>query len=81
MEALVGKVHKQGEHILQHCYISHNHPYIHVHIRNGDTLVGTISIFTATYVYHIAGKFGEHYIWQILEFYISAGELCILTSV
>ena len=58
MEALVDKVHKQGEHILQHCYISHNHPYIHV--RNGDTVVGTISIFTATY--HIVGKFGEHYI-------------------
>ena len=25
MEALVDKVHKQGEHIPQHCYISHNH--------------------------------------------------------
>ena len=30
MEALADKVHKQGEHIPQHCYISHNHdhPYI-----------------------------------------------------
>ena len=23
------KVHKQGEHILQHCYVSHNHPALH----------------------------------------------------
>ena len=28
METLADKVHKQGEHIPQHCYISHNHPYI-----------------------------------------------------
>ena len=28
MEALADKVHKQGEHILQHCYISQNHSYI-----------------------------------------------------
>ena len=28
MEALADKGHKQGEHIPQHCYISHNHPYI-----------------------------------------------------
>ena len=28
MDALADKVHKQGEHIPQHCYISHNHPYI-----------------------------------------------------
>ena len=25
--ALADKVHKQGEHIPQYCYISHNHPY------------------------------------------------------
>ena len=25
MAALADKVHKQGEHIPQHCYISHNH--------------------------------------------------------
>ena len=24
MDALADKVHKQGEHISQHCYISHN---------------------------------------------------------
>ena len=46
MEALADKVHKQGEHIPQHCYISHNHPYI----SSSDTLGGTISISTATYV-------------------------------
>ena len=46
MEVLVDKVHKQGEHIPQHCYISHNHPYI----SSSDMLGGTISIFTATYV-------------------------------
>ena len=40
MEALADKVHKQGEHIPQHCYISHNHPYI----SSSDTLGGTISI-------------------------------------
>ena len=28
LDALADKVHKQGEHIPQHCYISHNHPYI-----------------------------------------------------
>ena len=28
MEALADKVHKQREHIPQHFYISHNHPYI-----------------------------------------------------
>ena len=28
MDALADKVHKQGEHIPQHCYISHNHLYI-----------------------------------------------------
>ena len=44
MEALADKVHKQGEHIPQHCYISHNHPYI----SSSDTLGGTISISTAT---------------------------------
>ena len=27
-EALADKGHKQGERIPQHCYISHNHPYI-----------------------------------------------------
>ena len=46
MEALADKGHKQGEHIPQHCYISHNHPYI----SSSDTLGGTISISTATYV-------------------------------
>ena len=44
MEALADKVHKQGENIPQHCYISHNHPYIN----SGDTLGGTISMSTAT---------------------------------
>ena len=28
MEALADKVHRQREHIPQHCYISHNHSYI-----------------------------------------------------
>ena len=28
MEVLADKVHKQEEHIPEHCYISHNHPYI-----------------------------------------------------
>ena len=42
MEALADKVHKLGEHIPQHCYISHNHPYI----SSSDTLGGTISIST-----------------------------------
>ena len=28
MEALADKVHKQGEHIPQHCYVLHNYPYI-----------------------------------------------------
>ena len=46
MEALVDRVHKQGEHIPQHRYISHNHPYI----SSSDMLGGTISISTATYV-------------------------------
>ena len=32
-----------------HCYISHNHPYIHK-VALSDTLGGTISISTATYV-------------------------------
>ena len=41
-KALADKVHKQGEHIPQHCYISHNHPYI----SSSDTLGGTISIST-----------------------------------
>ena len=27
MEALADKVHRQGEHVPQHCYISRNHPY------------------------------------------------------
>ena len=40
MEALADKVHKQGEHIPQHCYISHNHPYI----SSSDTLGGTTSM-------------------------------------
>ena len=39
-------VHKQEEHIPQYCYISHNHPYI----SSSDTLGGSISISTATYV-------------------------------
>ena len=46
MEALADKAYKQAEHIPQHCYISHSHPYISI----SDTLGGTISIFTATYV-------------------------------
>ena len=46
MEVVADKVHKQGEHIPQQCYISHNHPYI----SSSDTLSGTISISTATYV-------------------------------
>ena len=45
MEALADKVHKQGEYIPQHSYISHNHSYIN----SSDTLGGTISISTATY--------------------------------
>ena len=40
MEAPADEVHKQREHI------PHNHPYI----SSSDMLVGTISIFTATYV-------------------------------
>ena len=47
MEALADKVHKQGKHIQQHSYISYNHPYI----SSSDTLGGTISISTATYMY------------------------------
>ena len=43
MDVLADKVHKQGEHIPQHC---HNHPYI----SSSDTLPGTIIISTATYV-------------------------------
>ena len=35
MEALTDNVHKQREHIPQHCYISHNHPYV----SSSDTLV------------------------------------------
>ena len=47
MDALADKIHKQGEHIPQHCYISHDHPYI----SSSDTLGGTAeSISTATYV-------------------------------
>ena len=46
MEALADKVHKQEEHILQHCYISHNHPYI-----SSSALGGTISISTAICVH------------------------------
>ena len=42
--ALADEIHRQGEHIPQHCYNSHNHPYI----SSSDTLVGTI--FTATYI-------------------------------
>ena len=45
MEALANKVRKQREHIPQHCYISHNHPYI-----SSNDIVGTIALFTATYV-------------------------------
>ena len=45
MEALANKVRKQRENIPQHSYISHNHPYI-----SSSDIVGTISIFTATYV-------------------------------
>ena len=48
MEALADKVHKQGEHIPQHCYISHNHPYISS--SDMHAIGGTISISTATYV-------------------------------
>ena len=44
MEALADKVHKQGEHIPQYCYISHNHPCI----SSSDKLGGTIS--TVTYI-------------------------------
>ena len=46
LDALADKLHKQGDHIPQHCYISHNHLYI----SGSDTLGGTISISTATYV-------------------------------
>ena len=49
MEALAGKVYKQEDNIAT----------FHTTILS-DTLVGTISIFTATY--RIVGKFGEHYI-------------------
>ena len=45
MEALADKVNKQGEHIHQLFYISHNHPYI----SSSDMLGGIISISTATY--------------------------------
>ena len=38
MEALADKVHKQEEHIPQHSYISHNHPYI----SSSDMLAGGI---------------------------------------
>ena len=46
MEALADKEYK--EHIPQHSYISHNHPYISS--SDHDTLGGTISISTAIYV-------------------------------
>ena len=45
METLPDSVHKQGEHIPQHCYNSHSHSYI----SSSDTLVGTI--VNATYMY------------------------------
>ena len=45
MEALVDKIHKQGEHILQHCYISHNNVLTLVAYA---TLVGII--FSAIYL-------------------------------
>ena len=45
MKALADKEQKR-EQIPQHCYISHNHPYLAL----SDTLGGTISIYTATYV-------------------------------
>ena len=59
MEALADKVHKQEEHIQpQHCYISHNHPYI----SSSDTLGGTISIstdLTLTVAYMVMLSEGE----------------------
>ena len=40
MEVLGDKVHKHGEHIPQHSFISHNHLYL----SDSDTLVLTISL-------------------------------------
>ena len=40
MGILADKVHKQGVHIPQHCYISHNH--MHPYVRSSDMLGGTI---------------------------------------
>ena len=43
--ALADKVHKQ-DHIPQHCYISHNHPYI----SSSDMLGGTIAAYVGMVV-------------------------------
>ena len=48
MEALADKVHKQVEHIPQHCYISHNHPYISIAV-DIDIVPSSVSLLL-TYV-------------------------------
>ena len=35
MEALAYKVHKQGEHLAQHCYVLYNHPYTATYVGMG----------------------------------------------
>ena len=64
MEALADKVHRQGEHIPQHSYISHNHPYT----SSSDTLVGAILIFTPTYVGMVVWNVAM--LWNMLSLFV-----------
>ena len=74
MEALPDKVHKQEEHIPQHCYISHNHPYI----SSSDMLGGTISISTATYVGMVVWNVAM--LWNVLSLFVYFVSQCLHSS-
>ena len=76
MEALADKVHKQGEHISQHCYIPHNHHYIHV--SSSDTLGGTISTSTATYVGMVVWNVAM--LWNVLSLFVYFVSQCLHLS-
>ena len=57
-------IHKQGEHIPQHSYISHNHPYI----SSSDTLGGTVSISTATYIGMVVWNVAM--LWNVFSLFV-----------
>ena len=60
----------------QHCYISHNHHYIHV--SSSDMLVCAIPIFTATYVGMVVWC---SMLWNVLSLFVFFVSQCLHSAI